>query len=72
MIFYFGILALFIVLYIIFVKVLSSLVKGCLTAVFVVLIIVVIGILIRSTIAPVNVLNILMVDNLHISRIEDK
>lgn len=60
---------LFIILYYVFVKLLSSIVKGCLVAVLV-LILVLAGItMVRSTKEPVNILNLYQVDNFNIERL---
>lgn len=61
---------LFIILYYVFVKLLSSIVKGCLVA-FLVLILVLVGItMVRSTKEPVNILNLYQVDNFNIERLK--
>ncbi len=63
-------LLLFILLYYIFVKLLSSIVKGCLVAFLVFLLTVIIVNMIRSTVAPVNILGLYRIDNFEIERLD--
>ena len=69
--FYILALALFIVLYIVFERMLSSLVKGCITALFIVILVSAVVVLIRSTRAPVVLFNMFVIDNLKITRIQN-
>ncbi len=63
-------LLLFILLYYIFVKLLSSIVKGCLVAFLVFLLTVIIVNMIRSTVVPVNILGLYRIDNFEIERLD--
>lgn len=67
--FYLLSLLLFIILYYIFVKLLSSLVKGCLMAVFVLLLVTVIFLFVRSASEPVEILGRYEIDNFEVTRI---
>lgn len=60
---------LFIVLYYVFMRILSSVIKGCLSAFFVFGIAIFIIIMVKSTKAPVDVFGLYTVDNLKITRI---
>ena len=60
---------LFIVFYHVFVKLLSSVIKGCLTAVLVVFIIMALVIMIRSTEKPLELFGIYKINNFVITRI---
>ena len=61
---------LFIILYYVFVKLLSSIVKGCLVAVLVLILVVAGSILFRSTRNPVYILDWYKVDNFNIVKLK--
>lgn len=61
---------LFIILYYVFVKLLSSIVKGCLVAVLVLILIMAGSVLVRSTKYPVYILNWYKVDNFNIEKLK--
>ena len=63
-------LLLFIICYYVFVKLMSSIVKGCLMAVFVLILVTVVVIFVRSSKEPVNILNMYKVDNYEVTKIE--
>lgn len=67
--FYLLALLLFIILYYIFVKLLSSMVKGCLMAVFVLILVSVVVAFAKSTKEPVNVMGWYKIDNFNIVKL---
>ena len=60
-------LLLFLILYYVFVHVLSSVVKGCLMAIFVLLLVIGITLFVRSANEPVNILGIIEIDNFEVT-----
>jgi hypothetical protein len=60
---------LFIIFYYVFVKLLSSVIKGCLTAVLVVFIIMALVIMIRSAESPIDLFGIFRIHNFKVIRI---
>lgn len=67
--YYLLLLLLFIILYYVFMKVLGSLVKGCLTAFFVVFVAYAVVVMIKSTKEPVDVFGLYQVDNFTIRKL---
>ena len=69
--YYFLALLLFTILFIVFVKLLSSVVKGCISALALALVVIFILILIRSTKGPVTLFNKIKIDNFKINKMEE-
>lgn len=61
-------LLLFVLLYYVFTKILSSLIHGCITAVGVFLIIMIVSIFIRSIKEPVSIFGVYQVDKFKVTR----
>ncbi|OGC48117.1 hypothetical protein A2W32_00980 [candidate division WWE3 bacterium RBG_16_37_10] len=69
--YYFLALLFFTILFVIFVKLLSSVVKGCISALALALVVIFILILIRSTKGPVTLFNKIKIDNFKINKMEE-
>ena len=69
--YYFLALLLFTILFVFFVKLLSSVVKGCVSAFVLALAVIFILIMIRSTKGPVTLFNTIKIDNFKFSRMEE-
>ena len=67
--YYLLLLLLFIVSYYVFVKLLSSLVKGCLMAVLILILFVGVTLFLKSRREPVNIFNLYKIDNFEVIRI---
>jgi len=67
--YYLLLLLLFITVYYVFMKILGSLLKGCLTAVLFVFVAYVISVMVKSTKQPVNVFGIYQVDNFNVRKL---
>ncbi len=68
--FYLLALLLFIILYYVFVKLLSSIVKGCMMAVFVVALVSLVIVFVKSSQEPVYLLDMYKVDNFEVVRLK--
>ena len=66
---YFLYILLFGLIYYVFFKILGSLIKGCITVVFIIVIAFVAITMIKSTKQPVNILDIYQVDNFKIRKL---
>jgi len=69
--YYFLALLFFTTLFVVFVKLLSSVVKGCISALALALVVIFILILIRSTKGPVTLFNKIKIDNFKINKMEE-
>ena len=69
--YYFLALLFFTILFVIFVKLLSSVVKGCISALALALVVIFILILISSTKGPVTLFNKIKIDNFKINKMEE-
>lgn len=67
--FYLLALLLFIILYYVFVKLLSSIVKGCMMAVFVSVLILLVGVFIKSSREPVYLFDMYKIDNFNVVKL---
>jgi len=59
----------FIILYFVFVKLLSSILKGCLVAVLVIVLFIGIDVLVKSSKEPVNIFGLFKVDNFEVIKL---
>ncbi|MBN1162216.1 hypothetical protein JXA34_00555 [Patescibacteria group bacterium] len=66
--YYVLLLLLFGLLYYVFAKILSSMIKGCLVSAFILIVVLAGIILYKSTKEPVNILGLYVVDNFEITR----